>query len=46
MFYKTNFSIYLVISSDFDDLNLGKMLEFFVKFLWMFCKNRWLHIER
>ena len=39
LFYNDNFSIYLVILSDFDNLKLDKILEFVVKFLWMFCKK-------
>ena len=45
-FYNNNFSIYLIILNDFDNLKLDKMLEFFVLSLWIFCKNLWLYIER
>ena len=43
LYYKNNFTIYLVILSDFDQV---KLQQFFEKFLWMFYKNHWLHIER
>ena len=46
LYYKNNFTIYLVIISDFDEVKLGKIQQFFVKLLWMFYKNHWLHIER
>ena len=45
-FYNNNFSIYLIILNDFDNLKLDKILEFFVLSLWVFCKNLWLYIER
>ena len=38
-FYNNNFSIYLIILNDFDNLKLDKILEFFVLSLWIFCKN-------
>ena len=36
LFDKNNFSIYLVILSDLDNLKLGKLLD---KLLWMFYKK-------
>ena len=45
-FYNNNFSIYLIILNDFDNLKLDKILEYFVLSLWIFCKNLWLYIER
>ena len=34
---------YLVILSDFDHLKLDKILEIFIKSLWVFCKNLITH---
>ena len=45
LFYNNNFSIYLIILSDFDDLKLDKILDCFVQPLSMFCKSLWLHIK-
>ena len=42
LFYKNNFSIFLVILSDFDNLKLDKILDFFLTFLWMFYENLYL----
>ena len=39
MFHKNNVNIYLVYLRDFDSLKRGKILNFFVKLLWMFLKN-------
>ena len=39
LYYKNNFTIYLVIISDFDEVKLGKIQQVFVKLLWMFYKN-------
>ena len=38
LFYNNNFMIYLVTLSDFDNLKLDKILEIFIKSLWVFCK--------
>ena len=38
LFNIINFMINLIISSDFDNLKHGKILEFFIKSLWVFCK--------
>ena len=43
LFYNNNLMIYLVILSDFDHLKLDKILEIFIKSLWVFCKNLITH---
>ena len=45
LFYKNNFNIFLVILSDFDNLNLSKA-RFFVKILWMFLLSKPLITHR
>ena len=39
LFYNNNFSIYVIILSDFVNLKIHNILEFFDKLLWMFCKK-------
>ena len=43
LFYNNNFMIYLVTLSDFDNLKLDKILEIFIKSLWVFNKNLITH---
>ena len=43
LFYNTNFMIYLVILSDFDNLKLHTIHEIYIDSLWLFCKNLITH---
>ena len=45
LLYKNNFNTNLVILSDFVYLTLSKILKIFIKLLWLFYENYWLHIE-